>query len=84
MAIYRKGQDLEIRFTIPMRILKAFAVQDIIYYIVWIRDGKIKNAENKPLYAVFRHDDSDGYTAPEILKMAEDIIARENLLENLE
>lgn len=83
MAIYVKGQDLELQLRIPMRILKAFAVEDMIYYIVWIRDGKMKSVDNGPMYAVFRHDDSNGYISPEILQMADQIVAKENLLEGL-
>lgn len=84
MAIYRVGQELEIKFSIPMRILRAFSVEDIIYYIVWIKNNKIKNPSHTPLYGVFRHDDSDGVISPEISQRADEIVAREKLLENLE
>lgn len=66
-----------------MRVLRVFALEDTIYYIVWIKGNKIKGTENTPLYAVFRHDDSDGTITPEVSQMADIIVQRENLLEGL-
>jgi hypothetical protein len=83
VAIYRVGQDLELKISVPMRILRAFAVEDTMYYIVLIKGSKIKNFNRTPLYGTFRHDDSDGIIPPEVSKMADEIVARENLLENL-
>ena len=83
--IYRVGQEIELRFSIPMRILRAFALNDNMYYIVWIKKGeKIRSTDSGPLYAVFRHDDSDGRIPPEASRMADELVVREKLLENLE
>jgi hypothetical protein len=82
--IYRVGQEIELKFMIPMRILRAFAVNDNMYYIVWIkRDGKIRTQNSTPLYGVFRHDDSNGNIPPEVAQMADSIVIREKLLEGL-
>lgn len=68
-----------------MRILRAFAVEDTMYYIVWIpRSHKITNQEKSPLYGVLRHDDSTGAIPQEVNQLAEDIIHKENLLDGLE
>lgn len=85
MAIYKVGQELELKIPIQMRILKAVAVEDTIYYIVWIkRNGKIKSSDSTPLYGTFRNDDSDGSIPPEVSKLVDEIVINENLLENLE
>lgn len=85
MAIYRVGQAITMQMNIEMRILRAFAVEDTMYYIVWVpRSAKITNQAKTPLYGVFRHDDSSGEIPPEVNQLAENIIQKENLLEGLE
>lgn len=85
MAIYKIGQEIDLKVSISMRILKAFAVEDNIYYIVLIKSNdKIKSSNKLPLYGTFRHDDSDGSISEEISKMADEIVVNENLLKDLE
>jgi hypothetical protein len=85
VAIYRVGQAISMQMNIEMRVLRAFAVEDTIYYIVWIpRSHKITNQEKTPLYGVFRHDDTVGVIPEGVNQVAENIIKKENLLEGLE
>lgn len=67
-----------------MKILRAFAVDGNIYYIVWFpASGKIQTQENSPLYGVFKHDDTVAAIPSHVNEMAEEIIKREKLLDNL-
>lgn len=85
MAIYKVGQIVSMSMTIDMKILRAFASEDTIYYIVWIpRSHKITNQDKTPMYGVFRNDDTTGAIPIEVNQLAEDIIKKENLLEGLE
>lgn len=68
-----------------MKILRAFAIDDCIYYIVWFPEvDKITNQAKSPSYGVFKHDDTISAIPLEVNQMAEEIIKREKLLENLE
>ena len=85
MAIYKVGQELELAVRIHMRILRAFAIDDSIYYIVWIpKNDKIKSQAVDPLYGVFRHDDTNEPIPLEANEIAKHIIEKEKLLDNLE
>lgn len=84
MAIYTKGQVLDVTIKLQMKILRAFGVDDVIYYIVWFPEAdKITTETKSPLYGVFKHDDTSSAIPLEINQMAEEIIKREKLLENL-
>lgn len=85
MAIYRVGQELELSISIRMRILRAFAIDDSVYYIVWIpKNERIQSTGEDPLYGVFRHDNTNGPIPVEANQLAKNIIDKENLLQGLE
>lgn len=67
-----------------MRVLRAFAFQDIIYYImVMDQETPVKSKDGSPTYAVFRNDDTTGVIPEEANAFAAELIKRENLLEGL-
>lgn len=84
MAIYVKGQVIDIVTKLRMKILRAFAVDGTIYYIVWFPSSEqIRTENNSPAYGVFKHDDTMSFIPPHVNQVAQEIIQKEKLLENL-
>ena len=56
MPVYKVGQKLTLSLNLDMKILRAFAYEDRIYYIIWIKHASIKGKNNVPVYGVLRTD----------------------------
>lgn len=67
-----------------MKILRAFAVDGNMYYIVWVKATNISSKGKTPLYGVFRHDDTKGEIPLVVRQKADILIQKEGLLEGLE
>jgi len=81
VAIYTAGQTLTLTFNIKMKVLRAFAFQDIIYYIMLIDpETAVRGKDGSPVYAVFRHDDTTGNIPVDVNEFADELVRRENLL----
>lgn len=83
MPQYKKDQILNL--TLQLKVLRAFAINDIIYYIVGvIRKNSVLRHTSTPVFGVLRNDGTHDQIPPEALNKANELVQRENLLKNLE
>lgn len=83
MTVYRKGQTID--FKIPLKVLRAFAFNHNIYYII----GVVKNTSpvgqgDSPLWGVLNVDGSFKQIPQDAMTKARQFIIKENLLKDLE
>ena len=83
MAVYRKGQI--IKFQISLKILRAFAFNHNIYYII----GVVKNTspigqKQEAQWGVLNTDGSFNKIPDNVIVRAKQLIKKENLLKDLD
>jgi len=82
MTVYRKGQNID--FKIPLKVLRAFALNHNIYYIV----GVVKKTspigqDQGALWGVLNVDGSFTKIPQDVMVRAGQIVQKENLLKDL-
>ena len=83
MPLYKVGQILDL--TLKLKVLRAFAIEDVIYYIVGvIRKDSLLRHSATPVFGVLRNDGTHDQIPPEALKRTNELVQKENLLKNLE
>ena len=82
MTVYKVGQ--KIKFEIPLKVLRAFAVNHSIYYIVGVvkKSAPIAN-QAEPLWGVLNVDGSFKAIPAQVMKRATLLVAKENLFKGL-
>ena len=77
--------DQILNLTLQLKVLRAFAMDDIVYYIVGvIRKDSVLRHTSTPVFGVLRNDGTHDQIPPEALNMADELVQKENLLKNLE
>ena len=83
MHQYKKDQILNL--TLQLKVLRAFALEDIVYYIVGvIRKNSVLRHTATPVFGVLRNDGTHDQIPPEALLKANELVQKEDLLKNLD
>jgi hypothetical protein len=86
MSILVVGQEVQMPLVLNLKVLRAFAVEGNIFYIVGIKSNNsiIRNTIKTSMYAILRNDGTHSGITDEVINRANQLIIDEKLLDNLE